>query len=488
MKKILTSALLAVSFCSFGQIIPPVQPDVNIGGAVINTGISVSPHPGNEVHAVTFDDGSGNYRIHWVDATGTIVDADNNFGNDPDVAYYANPDALVVAFESGGNIFVDDYYLNTWTPVDYFRNTTTLVGNGRYPNVDMNSMGNGVLVWEDGIYIWACTFNIGTFTFTPPIQVAKGTQPDIVLLDNGTDVVFTYIDFSGNWTVERIDFANLAAGGYVNTGTWVYPPSVWRYEYPRIAGQRNSNYGPADFFSVVAQERNALGGYNVDAVFYVGGMIGPNLVNAGLQTCGTFEPKPVVTYETDYVHVAWGQRYHTGCTGIPFGGPGSDVLDATYDFAGGPVIAAGMYREVNQLPLAFHNSSTSIAGEYDGNYIVTSTDWTLGIAYNDPGDLFWKELDVVNPTYMPIDNDITHHDVFTLIQEPTLGTLEVQVDSEESTSFVLFDNTGRQISSGEIGKDETTYALNMDALSAGIYLLHCTSGSTSEVLRIYHGK
>lgn len=174
---------------SIAQVNPSFAPDTPIWGTVENTGIAIAPF--YQWQAVVYDDPSGAYFIQWLDSgTGALLDFDKQVGSNPDVAYYANADA--VAYENGGGIYVDDYYQTTVILTNYNLNMNNPVSSGINPNVDINSLGQGILTWEDGGGVFMCSFTIGTFAAGPIVGVAGGSMPDIALSDNGQDIFLTY--------------------------------------------------------------------------------------------------------------------------------------------------------------------------------------------------------------------------------------------------------------------------------------------------------
>jgi len=482
---------MGVSFAGNSQIQNATAPIFGIAPAPVNTGLAIAP--GVDVQASVHDDGAGGYKINWIEsATSTIVDADGNPGNDPDVAYYANADALVVAYELGGMIFVDDYYLMTLTPApDYSLNTTTNVAPGTYPNVDMNSAGDGILSWEDGGFVWVAAFNIGGFVSGPPVPINPGTQPDVVLLDDGITVALTYVEPSGVLIIETMDYTAVTAGIYAPWMMWQYPPMT-QYEFPRIAGQRNTNFGwgNPDDFTVVAQDWNG-GTSEVHGFFAIGGgIVNPMvLINNNFMGCPSNDPRPVVTYERGRVHIAWSQNYLGGCSGLWQTAPNleDDVLMRMYN-AGGAT--GGMIEEVNTHVSAFSgNSRTSISAEYDGNYMITNTNWHQGIVFNDPGDLLWKGRSSITPGWMDeADPTVTREENFSLATSPVDQTIEVISEAAAPATFQLLDNAGRTVELKTVTQNGNNYSLDISHLSGGMYFLHCSSDAGEEVLRVLQVK
>lgn len=493
-KKLLLSSFLAVGM-TLGvnaQIQNATNPDLTVTGTTIHTGLAIAP--ALDVQAVVYDDGLGSYKIDWIEsATSTIVDSDGNTGNDPDVAYYSNADAVVVAFEKGGNIYVDDYYLSTvWPTPDYFMNTTTGISSGSYPNVDMNNYGDGILCWEDAGWVWVCSFNIGTFTPGPIVQVAKGSQPDVILLDNNNGVALTYIDQSGKLHIETSDYFAITLGGYSLWNQWVYAPVNW-YENPRIASQRNSAFGGGFFgsskdFTVVASDYNGST-YEVQAWFVAGGvMVSPSvLVNNDFLACPSKYPKPVVAYERDRVHIAWTQFYTGGCSGLWQTTPNNeeDVLLKTFDALGN---TSTWYEEVNFVQSNYHGTAeASISTEYDGSYMIDNFNWHEAVVFNDPWKLYWKTRNVGLPNFINEGTpELARESVFSLVTSPVDQSIEILSSDDAPAVFQLMDNAGRMVEVMKIESNGNNYSLDISHLSGGTYFLKCSSTASEEVVRILH--
>lgn len=463
------------------QIIPAANIDNPVYGTVDNTGIAIAPY--YHWNAMAYDDPSmTNYQIDWRDATTmALLDTDVQPGYNPDVAYYSNADVVVVAYENGGDIFVDDYYLWTVTPTNYNLNTNNYVSSGTNANVDINSAGNGVLTWEDGGMVYATTFGVGPFTAGPIVPIAPGTQPDIVLLDGNKRVVITYVD-GGQLFVDVYQYNQLVAGTAALIASNVFPPIGLGHEHPRVAGQRNSAFGPTSYFTVVDQEDKGGLDYDVNGYFFQGPTtVTPILVNDGASTCATFEPKPVVTYDRTEVHVAWGQRYSAGCS--PFGSSAEDVLLGEFDFWGANLNGPTTYRQVNQLVSSFRESSTSLNTEYDGGYGITATNYCEGVLYNDPGDTFWKVRDVGTTIFRSEDDNVE------VIKEVTSQDITVNFENGvegEAPTFELFDNTGRKVELTSVEQLGNTYRLNTGNLVNGMYILRCAHGASVKTERLMH--
>lgn len=490
-----TKKLLIAASLTFGlgmgvnaQIINSTQPDMGVWSNPDNTGLAIAP--GLDVQAAVYDDNWGNYHVSFIEsASSTIVDHEMNSGYDPDVAYYANADALIVGYENGGDVFVDEYYL-TFTPgIDYVYGGTYHISGGKAMNVDMNSHGHGVLTWEDGGDVFACTYHLGGGV-GPVTHIDGGIQPDIVLFDNDQEVAITYIQGGpgGPLFIETMDHGDLSSGNHSPIHQWQYPP-VQLYEHPRIASNRNVNFGGSpDNFTVVAQDYNNFPSAMVDAFFVTNGstMNGPVSVNPNFATCYGDDPLPVVTYHLGRVRVAWSQYYQGGCSGLSQTNPNNedDVLAKEFSQNGG---TSGNYLEVNQHQSTYGSfSRTSIASEYDGNYSVNFSNYHGGIIFNDIGDFLWKGLsNAIGPNYMEENNTISEQENnFSLATSPVDQTIEVVSKSDEMATFQLIDNAGRVIELKTISTEGNNYSIDISHLSGGTYLLHCSSAAGDEVLRV----
>ena len=480
--------LLTVS--TNAQIIQAVEPDIGIWGPVNNTGIAIAPY--YHWNAIAFDDGSGMYQIEWRDAgSGAILDNDAQPGKNPDVAYYANADALVVAYERSGKIFVDDYYLTSVFPVNYGLNVNNGIATGSNPNIDMNSQGEGVLIWQKGFDIYACTFTIGPFTPGPITWIGNGNTPDIALLDDNSNVVITYTAGS-QLVVSTYDFGALQGGAAAITSTNTYGPSGLGYEHPRVQANRNSNYGPAELYTVVAQDDLGGSKYLIHGFFYMGlGSSNHVKINLHAYNCPTPDPRPVVAYERDQVHVAWAQKYDLACSTINPVDNGQDVLLAECDFAGTNINGSTTFLEVNKLNADFSKSATSINTEYDGFYSINGGNYCEGLAYDYPGDLLWKKRDPSVPFFRPsgsdnwtvtVDKSVNSH----LITVEVSGVDESVTTDDIDMEFALYDQSGRLIEIPEFQREGMVFQIDATSLEQGIYLLQYTLNGESKAERIPH--
>jgi hypothetical protein len=484
---LLASCGLVVTSAS-AQIIQSVVPDIGIWGPINNTGIAIAP----DMHwnAIAFDDGSGNYYVDWRESvSGVSLDLETNSGSNPDIAYYSNIDAAVVGYENGGDIWVDAFYLTGF--VDYSLFTSTPIMSGTNPNIDMNSPGRGALVWQDGSDIWACAFGIGSFSFSTPVMVGNGEDPDIALLDDNSNVVITYTQ-GGMLIIESFDFGDLSSGIVSLTSSDMITPSGTGFEHPRIQSNRNANYGPADFYTVVAQDDLGGSQYLIHGLFYTGlGSYTHHKLNLHAYNCFSPDPLPVVAYERSQVHVAWAQEYDAACSGITPVDLGQDVLMAECDFMGNNLNGLTVFLEVNNLNSDFSNSKTSINTEYDGNYSINNSNWCEGLAYDYPGDLLWKKRDAATPFFrtsgpdkftVKVDKGVTSN----VITVEVANSDESITEGDLEMTFALYDQSGRIVEIPTFEQEGMIYRIDASTLEHGIYLLHYTLNGDTKAVRIPH--
>lgn len=473
---------------SNAQVSNAVQPEIPMAPAVQHTGIALAP--GYDLNATVFDWGAGSWKIYWIKgATGVIEDGDSNIGSDPDVAYYNSVKVVEVAFEKGGNILVDEFYLSALVPAaNYTRNATFFVAPGQDPNIDINSSGKGVLTWEKSGDIWVSTFSVAPFTLGTPVQVGSGgMQPDVVLLDDNMNVALTYVDVSsGKLIVETMSYGALLGGFYSSTNFWTYPPMT-TYEHPRIAGQRNSLFGPVDDFAVVAQDHNGIGA-EVHGIF-VTGASSPTpaiVLNNGFTSCQTADPMPVVAFDRYKVDVEWSQYYYPSCTTVPFSSSPKDVLLAEFDMAGTNINGPTSYFEVNQVQSDFpFVSRHSIGTVYDGIYTVTNANYREGTVFNDSGTMFWKERKNASPLFIDQpDATVLENVTFALVNSPVTESIQVVSKEDAPATFELYDNAGRLLEINNVSSNGNKYTIDISHLSGGTYLLRCSSSADEEVLRV----
>jgi len=479
----LSTLFLFCSVSGIAQIFPPVQPDVPITGTVVNTGLSVAPAINH--YAVVYDDPSAtNYSINWLDASGAIVDAHSYPGTDPDVAYFRNADLVFVGYAQGGDVYIDEYQLLTLSPsADYNLSVTNGVASGSRPNIDCNSSGRGVFTWQSGGNVYACSFYPGLI-IGPPTLIATGAQnPDIVLKDNTMEAVITYTTSSGDLHIEEYKYSDLTTGTASMVNQWIYNgsgPNV--FSNPRIAAERNANFGSLKNFTVVSEYFQSPSTNYIVGFFYDNGSMNPTLVNNGVQNCDN--SRPVVTYERYMVHVAWASNASPGCATVP-GGIGDNILIKEHKFNGAD-LTPGQFREVNSWSNGFVDGSPSISAEYDGAYSINNSNYHEAIVYNDWGDLFWKARNTSTPAFFKqaSEEEIESVSNFQLLENPVKDFIYVSVKNNLESTFTLYDNLGKRVMVNTISNTGEYYQIDINHLPKGIYFLECHSGNISETIKV----
>jgi len=493
-KTLLVALCLGVSLgTAYAQTVQDaVNPDIVVPSwaPVENTGIAIAPF--YQWNAVVHDDPGGAYFIQWLDpGTGAVLDIDKQPGANPDVSYYQNADVVSVTYEDGGGVWVDDYVLATVTPTNYNLATKTPIAPGFNPNIDLNSQGNGIVTWEDGSDIWVAAYNVVGAPSTP-IGVTAGSQPDVILLDDNQNFVLTYINPAGDWETQTFDYPSIVGGSPTivpTSGLISVPVFGAQWEWPRIQSNRNSGFGGnPDDYTAVAQD-NQGGTYDVYGLFFqgLGNVMSLVHVNNGLNLCGFDFPRPVVAYDRNFVHIAWAQEYscHPSLDGNE-----RDVLLREYEYDG--TLTTGIFEEVNLVGSNFIFSATSINTEYDAGYGITPTNYFEGIVYNDPGDLFWKGRNILNPVFRQ-GNQNTTVKVEKGVEEDFI-TVEVTTEDETITpadlemSFTLYDQSGRVVALPQYSQEGMIFQIDASTLEHGIYLLHYTLNGETKAERIPHFK
>lgn len=492
MKKNLTILVFCGFIASFAtaQVNPSVNPDTPIWGVIENTGLAIAP----DFHwnAVVFDDPSGNYIIQWHDpATGANLYQTGQPGYNPDVAYYANPDNVNVSYEQGGMVWVDDYYYTGLATPLYNLGANNPVAPGYNSNIDMNSLGQGILTWEDGGAVWMCSYQIGPFAAGPIMGIAAGEHPDVALCDDGQTIVLTYHQ-AGNLVVETYDYPSLVGATLLQTSSWTFPPaSGLGFSYPRVQANRNALFGPPDLYTVTTQDNVGGGLFDVWSYFFVGpgGLVNIDNTNVAVNMCAPSFPLPVVAYDRDRIHIAFAENY--ACSGIPAPPVERDVLMKEYDHFGNPIFGPTIYDEVNNFMLNFAFSSTSLNTEYDGNYLITNANYCEGVCFNDPGDLFWKFRDPAVPAWrqgapdkftVEIDKGVMSN--FVTVQVSTFD--ETITENDIEMEFAVYDQSGRVVAIPTFEKEGMVYQIDVTGLEQGIYLLQYTLNGETKAERIPH--
>lgn len=485
-KHVLFAGLISCTLTSplFGQgnIFPSTQQDFALASTPNNTGLTVV-HDAHQV--AVYDDGSGSYYFDCIKpGTPIVVFQDVHSGNDPDVAYYKPDNIVSVIFEKAGNIYVQDYLLTSTSPsVVYTIIGTNFVGNGVYPNIDINSNGDGLVTWDDGGIIYAAYYKPGYVG--PHTAVGHGSQPDIIQTDDWDMGAITYIESGGDLMIETFVGPHILSGIYTPVTSWAYSPNSI-YEFPRIAADRNMYYGgDRQHMTVVAQDYNTQGSAQVDGFFILYGttMNGPVDVNSDFNSCGGDYPLPAVAYLQGKPRVIWSQIYPSGCTTASNPINYNDVFVSEFNPDGSPSFD---YLQVNQTSGQFASfSRNAIASEYDYQNLITPTTYQSGVLYSDNVKLYWKGISSTNPSYLEEQITANHEkEIFSLTTNQLDQTIEVISEDDAPASFTLLDNAGRIVELKNVVNNGQTYTIDISHLSGGMYFLQCSSEASEEVFRV----
>ncbi len=477
------------------QIVQPTVPDIHVDNIYpSNSGIAVSPQYGNNlstgVIAPVYDYPQG-YRIQWFDESGNLLDHAAREGSDPDIAYTETVEDCVVGIEKNGGIELEHFRLTSNTPILYsYWSNDVASASGSYPNVDINSNGNGVVCYERAGEVWAVPFIVTTVVQVTgsPVQLSTsgGTQPDIVLLDSEDNIVVTYINGSGRLMIESFNYSNFLGGTATLTSQYFYNPTYTYFNYPRISANRHANYASVDYYAVVASEDNGSG-YDVHGYFYCGGAAPVYaLVNNALENCSNPVTRPVVTHDRGRVHVIWGQT-HTPICGSPASTYwGEDVLMGEFTPCGTNLNGATNYLRINTASGHFPYSISAINVKYDALLPVSNTTAIEAVFYTDDTDSYIKRRSAASPSYMP-----TAPSGITVSKLAEASDIEVTVHDAAISemypaTFRLYNQLGQEIELLSTGQDGNVYHLDAKNLSSGTYLLHYEQGDHVATERLVH--
>lgn len=498
----LALALLTCITLHAQSVTPPTTNDVYrtmlVSYPPFNTGLAIAP--GSNIHASVYDTYNSHF-IEWYDQNGNFLDIHSTDGTDPDVAFDRDQQRVFVTYQLNGRIWLD-VYGNQGTPNSYSLVSTQIIASGSSPNIDINSYGYGTITWEHDNSVWACAITATPLVIYPTTLVhPDAMQPDVAVLDYPypintppDEMMLTCVNYDGLLVIMDLSYP-LLQNGLLATNqfqgfTWYFTPTTARYQRPRIASQHQENYtwvGGYKNWTVVAQDCFG-GGSAVKAVFhYHNGsnwvMTNPTVINPDFSQCNS-DPWPVVAYDRNEVHMAWSQQYFSSCAPqVTYNGTGEDVLMINYTHEG---IALGAdYFEINDMQNSFHQSRTSIATKYDGNFPVNNNSYIEGMFYHNAAKVFSKSVFATNPAYKTeATTTPSETSSLRLLTNPTSQAITVITDGEQQYNFALFDLLGKSYPVNRASSNGTQQTIDASNLTDGLYILHYSSPLESGSLRV----
>lgn len=445
-----------------------------------NSGIALAP--GRKWTVVAMDDQLGsNYQIWWFDKYNNNFSSNSGVGMDPDVAFSQNSDLTYITYNHSGTIWIDTYVLTIpFGSPNYLKQSADFLGAGTYPNLDINSSGDGVVCFQSGGNTVVRAFSphpIAPILY-PPVIVGVGTQPDVILSDNGIDVIVTSID-GGNLNVTKLNYADLILGSLSTSLVQTHPASGENYSFPRIASPRNKNFMNINDFTVVA-ERATTSGQRIEGFNYSSsGSVTNFLVNDGLDHCEN--NKPVVTYDGNRLVFAWTSKYDAVCapTITSKNNQKEDVLMAEYTATTLRPLSGGAFAEVNQTQGAFNQSNVSITCRYDGNHTISATkDLGEAATFTNNNEAFWKSRTYGTAYKMHSETqdgtELSESFSITLLENPVLDVIRLQLEEANNIQVSVRDVTGKTIDlSKRMQASSTHINIDMRGLSSGLYFVSC---------------
>lgn len=499
---------------------PATQADLSITTTVpappANSGIDLAPHGDGSVFdlaAIAYDDPTASYyEIKWIDPANNVISTQGGAGGDPDVAYYSNPDLTAVGYcdwSSPSTVWLDVFVLTSFPgpppTYAYIPGNINYIGNGEYPNIDINSFGDGAYCYEDGgqIKLLAFTPSGVTSFIGPTVTIGSGTQPDVIVTDDNDYAVVTFVN-GADLNVIILDYPDLQSGIVSVISNYNYTSRTSGFAYPRIASSKMAGtLSPLDF-SVVVEDQTS-GGTDIVAFSFFGlGLAGQYTVNQGLTGCTN--SKPVVTYTRNKIVYSWSADYSSCFFSVaPPNATHTDVLLREYDGMSLSPLNGGDYFEVNMTQGSFYQSNIAIGSEKDGNYTSSGKEATV---YSDAGDIFWKYRapgTFYEPAKVQDDNGIaasskqTHitgehtfaatSDILSnqlkLMGNPVRSTITLYSNDARSTNVRLLNASGQEVNLEErIVKEDNQIKISVSDLSRGIYFLEGEINGYQKVMRV----
>ncbi len=505
MKKIIYICLTAIvllamnnkntysQYCQY--IIPAKYPDlpaINNIDDVENTGNDVREFYGYnyDMFIMTWDGNAPGFA--WDDAlngnTGNldIEGVQQGTVTDPDIVLYDDGDmhTLIVY------LLDDDVYYETWD-YDGGANTWNLSsgpdpittdGDCTCPNVDVDEVGNTVVVWEESNEIIAVAGDIQG-NFQTELVVAEAHTPDVALNylpSNQTIWVnFTFIENSGSnsylsWI--GTDYPTVVTGGNLGLGAaTLYTAILSDGEYfgrPRIAGPILITPINSAEYEIVVKYYQSYRHYILS--FNMNNPNSPQIVNdyyADLTYNNNKEP--AVSYVGDNIVVTWTfdndvisrQLFSDGTLPLPPVNP--------------PPLATGSYNVysiVNNNTVG-NQGISSVAGRFSSNVYGEKK---LVTFYNeDNSEVNYKIIPFASTQFRLKPPEI-QADIYP---NPTKDFINIKIDNEfETAKLELYNLQGQRLIQREITTQN--FELDVSELNSGIYKLRIITDNSFDTKSI----
>lgn len=501
MKKEILFFMLIVFFLVLkanAQVNPASQPDNHFFYAPnSNTGVAIAPNIGSHDFTVTVADeigGNGHMIGVHKNPMGLVQPLFANIGEDPDVAFGANPDAFFVVSDDilSDEILLTEYHLNT-LPFKYNQVNQFVIdfGGVSYPNIDMNAQWEGVVVYEKSGRIYARSF-VPFGMGSSSVLIGIGTQPDVAMHETTGEYTITYLDSAGDLVIESHQYIPLTSGLPALTSSNTYP-APGSLNAPRIATIHNSAIGP--FFSEFTVVVSTPASGEIWGYFFDGSTMNPNiLINIG--TVGCQNDFPVVAYQWDRVSIAWASDY------LPCGlsgGSGMGVLKEELDFMGN-TMTGYIFDEVNQMGGSFNKSKSAITSQYDGDYPIPGGFYNESVVYHDGFDIFWKNRNInLIPTYKQgnsseIDNqnkeltsgneNTSTNNLFSFKNITEDKILKIEMNGDQQKYVSIYNIQGQQLFNKTIDSNTHEIVINYTNLPRGLLIVHSITNGIKTAYKI----
>jgi len=507
MKKIIYICLTAIVLLAMnnknsysqGFVYPAIYNDLvaaNVDG-VENTGNDVREFSGNtyDMRIMTWDGDAPGFA--WDDAfTGNTGNLDiegvqQGTVTDPDIVLYDDGDMhTLIVYLLDDNVYYEtwDYNAadNTWN-LSGGPDPITNDGNCTCPNVDVDEIGNTVVVWEESDAIFATAGDIQG-NFQPEFNINdEAHTPDVALNyafanPSYTWVNFTFIHEDGNYEYLSwigADYLTVyngwpALGGPATFYTADLSDNAY-FGRPRIAGPIYVDPGSPAEHEIVVEYYDGSGnhyiqGHNLNYVC-------PFIINISpfVDLTGEVNQDPAVTYCGDHIIVTWtyddsGPGYTTGNV---------DVISRqliTYDGTAPNYFPFDTFSVVNIYTNDIQGIS-SVAGRF------STTAW----GENKLITFFNEDISEVNYKIRPFASTQFRQkppeinaDVYP---NPTSDIVNIKIDSEfETASLELYNLQGQRLI--QKGITEQKFELDVSELNAGIYKLRIIANNSYKTKNI----
>ena len=454
-----------------------------------------------------FVDYNGNTKFANLGSPGGII-------SDPDIAAYqydANVIRIFAAYVKGSDVVVERYEYNVSTNaiLRVAAGNNQIISGATYPNVDVNEVGEGVVVYEKNTEIFARTINLAqpSPTLTPAFRVdyeAPGfndwwaSSPDVAIKKHtsgpGSTVSFIYkeqyTDFSWPYSdviVKQEAFSTVAASTGTS-GTTIQWGAAYYYSglnysepyYPRIAVLHAPFMNDKDFAAVV-QDGNLIASIasNNNGASYSQYNLNDNTQAPDLSN--SYNEKPAIAYAGDLPIVAW--------TNTSAFSNGTDVISKRLAPTGIPINTS--YSVVNYTPTGGQFAPSVSGTYYDAQALYTFYDKDAQTLLYKSSSSYNTNLRQANPNAVSTNTQTEAQ--LSVYPNPATDNSLIEItlqDAKQIKALELYNLTGQKVCSYDLSKlavGSSRFNLHNKQtknLPKGVYLLRLTTDKGQKVVKV----